>query len=157
MTALTINGPQTLCPHGLTDPWPDNIWDKYPEGVKVTFAPILGKQLLLTRPVKWNYALPQAVLCVKDTLESSISWLRSQLGAFGVTVSDPTKSAQVIKVAEFGGALHLLMVVQVNGVPPSSRVERIDSALMLGGLAVGSPWVAYLPSLLGWKDAALSM
>jgi hypothetical protein len=135
--------------------WQNFNWEKYPGGVHVSFALTNSNHVLLIRPQRWNYVMPQRSMARKDTLEGVVSAMYAELKAlgiaFGVSRQNPPSVERV--VAE-NRSLYILVQVPYTSVSAaSSQVERVGSALMLGGFSVSNPMVGFVPPMLKWSDA----
>lgn len=148
----------------MNESWHDFPWEKFPGGVKVTFAmmPEGGRGVALLRPTRWAYELSQQELCPKDTLEHVLAVFNKQLKDMGVVYTLSTnKSAKVPAVigwASEGGVFHLMMQVTYLQIGPSEKVEFVpaNKAYQIeSGLALSNPACKFLPALLGWESATV--
>ena len=140
------------CSHGLGCSWADFDWGKYPGGIKVTFALVNSRQLMLIKPTRWNFVLPDQVLNKSDTLEDVLAKMHAQLSKMHIRVSVGKEPATILGMTEMMGTLHVILLVPVVLTGGSDSVEMVSKSHMLSGLSVSNPTKKYLPKVLGWAD-----
>jgi hypothetical protein len=139
------------CSRGLGCSWVNFDWDKYPRGVKVTFALVDNKKLMLIKKTHWNTVLPEQVLEKNETLENVLSKMHAELKKMSIFVSAKKGLATVLGTAELDETFHVILLVPVGLIDGDRSVQIVASSDMLSGLA-SNPMKKYLPKVLDWSN-----
>ncbi len=147
-----INGE---CPTGLEASWETFPWERYPGGVDVSFAIVVGRSLLLIRPSRWNITMLTCPLRRGQVLANAVSESMAELGRLGATLNfEPGSVPQVCASHDDGHTFRVLVLLPCIQFGPTTAFERVNDAMMLGAYTSHEVMSCYAAHVLGWKDAA---